>query len=100
MLPSGATLTPHGALKASCFLDPIGIEIAVQWPDVERLWIRPFRVSATQTVPSGATAIPVGLLRSPAGAVEPTPFFPYVASQVAVVSPADKVKRSMRSLPE
>src|ERR1039457_7246501 len=100
MVPSGATVTPHGALNGSCVPVPTGVEMTVHTPAGELLWMRSLRVSATQTVPYAATAMPVGLLRSPAGAAEPMPFFPYVASQVALVSPDDIAKASTRSLPE
>src|ERR1700722_5517424 len=69
MLPSGATVTPHGARKLCCVPVPTGVVMTVQTPDVERLWMRLLRVSATHTVPSGATEMPVGLFRSPAGDV-------------------------------
>src|ERR1039457_5218274 len=68
MLPSGATVTPHGTLNG--VVEPMGLVNAVQTPVVDMLWMRLFRVSASQMVPLGATAIPVGLLRSPAGEVE------------------------------
>ena len=79
MLPSGATVTPQGTLKAICLPVPVVLEIgAFQVPDeIDRLWMRLLRVSATQRVlPSGDTVIPVGWFSSPAGAVEPVPFLP------------------------
>src|SRR5439155_18377645 len=49
--PSGATLTPHGALKR--VLEPAAWMIAVQVPvDGLRFWIRLLSVSAPHTVPS------------------------------------------------
>src|ERR1019366_10069254 len=75
MLPSGATVTPHGTLKPIwCPVPVVLLMGAFQTPEADMLWMRLFNVSATQTVPSGATAIPVGLLRSPGGEVTPVPF--------------------------
>src|SRR3984957_1386378 len=72
MLPSGATVTPHGILNAVCLPVPVGLLIGVpQTPVEETLCMRLLSVSATQIVPFGATEMPVGLLRLPAGAVVP-----------------------------
>ena len=68
-------------------------------PESDRLWIRLLRVSATQRVlPSGETAIPVGWLSSPAGALEPLPAVPKEATKLSV--PLELTVNSwMRSLP-
>ena len=60
MLPSGATVTPHGTLKPIWLPVPTGVLMTFQTLPGDMLWIRLLTVSATQMVPSAATEMPVG----------------------------------------